>query len=227
MSWFDCPCSSTQGVLHGSALGPPVVSQRAYSITSAPGLSLIGAEASVGMLLEIFACVLCGITMLSPRNGQDCFSTFCKNKYQRERQMERWRPQEAAYYQCSLQFWKVRRQRSHHPVTSLWTGWQSCGTILTIARGMVSQPFQPQLSQSPASGEVLPWRPPFNIRVLCLSMQHSFFPPSTQTGFPFITLIWHESASLPKLHAGETERNSALCLLSSDQHRPFSLGSDD
>lgn len=47
-----------------------------------------------------------------------CSSTFCKNKYWRERQMERWRPQEAAYYQCSLQFWKARRQRSRHPVTS-------------------------------------------------------------------------------------------------------------
>lgn len=47
-----------------------------------------------------------------------CFFTFGKNKYQRERQTERWRPQEPACYQCSLQFWKARRQRSCHPVTS-------------------------------------------------------------------------------------------------------------
>ena len=233
MSWFACPLQQHPGgpaqLCPGSSRGSPAYLQQSP-------LPLLFHWPSWGhcwscswrFLLVFCIASLCSLREMA-KTAFYCFSTFGKNKYQRERDRQRdGGPRNPHAINVLFSSGKPGdKEAVTQSLQTLWTGWQSCGTILTIAQAVDSQPSQAQLSQSPANGEVLPWRPPFNSGVLCLSLQHSFFPPSTQTGFPFITLIWHKSASLPKLHAGETESNSILSFLSSEQHRPFSLGSDD
>lgn len=122
MSWFACPLQQHPGgpaqLCPGSSRGSPAYLQQSP-------LPLLFHWPSWGhcwscswrFLLVFCIASLCSLREMA-KTAFYCFSTFGKNKYQRERQIERWRPQEPACYQCSLQFWKARRQRSCHPVTS-------------------------------------------------------------------------------------------------------------